>query len=635
MSKGIVQGNDDLSKAMDCSAEEVERVRWAERLNEFMSSKRPGAFTVLGEWGAGKTHLFHNVIAKVIEGKGRKILYVSLYSYSKGRSLDDFIIEGYSGLNGIDGESKAAAIGTIKAMVGDFVDGKGKGTLSAVAAVVGGAVKRRIVDALGDYIFCFDDIDRIDESERKRAWAEINYLVEVQRRKVILLLDETRMPGGTVFTPEFEKNIWGIHRIRPSSDQIVVAALALLDRDSAEELRKFSQYFDAVVAALAVRNIRACHSALEVLRSVRSKITIASIDEGKLAALYQFIFFARLLVFQKGSIALAMLKDFAGEFNLVKYRANLGLAKLTKDSRQEELPPEKLFYISMPDFHFGGFILPYLEGEDFLGDIDGGAYECFVLRDFESEKLLPPEELQDFVRRRRILDEGCYLRLLHSSLEFLKELPAGGYALKPLVNLIYCIDYDFRHQATDIEWDLSGFLVSVMQRFVDGLESGKYLVSGVTHDDYENAPKELRDLIGRVRVAGARRQRINEVRLRIDGWQNDLVKLSAHVLDSDYSVLEVVGLEAFDSYWSVCTGDELLRLYRIFTERFSGHYPVRMSYTSGELSILQALQDYVSGYDECGYKRIACKEIAGDIGKIVAVIQKNIAEQECSPGTTE
>lgn len=635
MSKGIVQGNGDLSKAMDCSAEEVERVRWAERLNEFMASNRSGAFTVLGEWGAGKTHLFHNVIAKVIKGKGREILYVSLYSYSKGRSLDDFIIEGYSGLKGIDGESKAAAIGTIKAMVGDFVDGKGRGTLSAVAAVVGGAVKRRIVDALGDYIFCFDDIDRIDESERKRAWAEINYLVEVQHRKVILLLDETRMPDGTVFTPEFEKNIWGIHRIRPSSDQIVVAALALLDRDSAEELRKFSQYFDAVVAALAVRNIRACHSALEVLRSVRSKITIVSIDERKLAALYQFVFFARLLVFKKGSDALAMLKDFASEFNLVKFRANLGLAKLTKDSRQEELPPEKFFYISMPDFHFGDFILPYLEGEDFLGDVDGSAYERFVLRDFESEMLLPPEELQDFVRQRRVLEGDCYLGLLHNSLEFLEELPAGGYALKPLVNLVYCIDCDFRNQATDSKRDLSGFLVSVMRRFVDGLESGKYLVSGVTHDDYENATTELRDLIGKVRVAGARRQRMREVSLRIEGWQNDLGKLSAHVVDSDYSVLEVVGGEAFDSYWSVCTGDELLRLYQIFTERFLGHYSVRMSYTRGELSILQALQEYVSGYEKYGYKRIACKEVADDIGRVIAIIQENIAKQECSPGTTE
>lgn len=635
MSKGIVQGNGNLSKAMDCSAEEVERVRWAERLNEFINSTRPGAFTVLGEWGAGKTHLFNNVIAKVIEGKGRKILYVSLYSYSKGRSLDDFIIEGYSGLKGIDGESKAAAIGTIKAMVGDFVDGKGKGAFSAVATVVGGAVKRRIVDALEDYIFCFDDIDRIDESERKRAWAEINHLVEVQRRKVILLLDETRMPGGTVFTPEFEKNIWGIHRVRPSSDQIVVAALALLDRDSAEELRKFSQYFYAVVAALAVRNIRACHSALEVLRSVRSKITIASIDERKLGALYQFIFFARLLIFQKGSGALVMLKDFASEFNLVKYRSDRDLINLTKDSRQEEFPPEKLFYISMPDFRFGEFILPYLEGEDFLGDIDGSAYERFVLRDFESEMLLPPEELQDFVRQRRVLEGDCYLRLLHNSLEFLEELPAGGYALKPLVNLVYGIDHDFRNHATDIEWDLSGFLVSVMRRFVDGLESGEYLVSGVTHDNYEHASNELRDLIGRVRDAGARQQRINEVRLRIDGWQANFRKLFANILDHDYSVLEVVGIEAFESYWSVCTGDELLRLYQIFTERFLGNCSVRMSYTRGELSILQALQEYVSGYGEYGYKRIACKTIAGDIGKIIAIIQENIEKQECSPGTTE
>ncbi|QBR32952.1 hypothetical protein E3Z29_21735 [Pseudomonas sp. S150] len=274
---------------------------WSEVLGEYFNSKRSGALAITGEWGSGKTHLFKNTIRKIIEGGGRKCLYVSLYSYGiSGKGLDDFLIEELSGIKDVDDKSKNGAGALLTGLFTSITsDPKSAGVIGAAVMAVGGAVKKRIIDALEDYVLCFDDLDRLSESNFLKAWSEINYFSEFKSRKVIILLDETKIFHGSVHAAIYEKNIWRDVPIRMSCSDALKLSLEMVCADLAEELSAVvDTHLMPIVSFFDIKNVRTISTSLEFLKRIHLyKVSIGSekiVNSHRLKMLYQVVFLASL-----------------------------------------------------------------------------------------------------------------------------------------------------------------------------------------------------------------------------------------------------------------------------------------------------------------------------------------------------
>jgi hypothetical protein len=423
---------------------------WSEVVGEYLGSPRTGALAITGEWGSGKTHLYKNTIRSVIERSGRKCLYVSLYSYGvSGKSIDDFLIEELSGVKDVDDASKSGASSLLTGLFTSTIsDTKNAGMIGSAVMAVGGAIKKRILDALDSYVLCFDDLDRLSPENFKKVWSEINYFSEFKSRKVILLLDETKLVHGSVHAPEYEKNIWRSVPIRMTPANALDQALELMSSEWSNELTNIKQtHLMPVVDFFNIKNIRTIWTSLELLRRLHlyqdSAGADEKIDRDKLAVLYQNVFLVSLTSVIRGRKTeehKTTLRSLCGGYHRRK------LHMMMKSNKDSSLSEEDKFIQSLPDFDCSNvidfsFVYDYLMLDEL--DVEALTTALRVKRrspkDFSNRPIC---QIYESLSDRSGLGEASYLAYVNSAVETIANPAPGVCNIKKLANIISEFMYD-------------------------------------------------------------------------------------------------------------------------------------------------------------------------------------------------
>jgi hypothetical protein len=556
---------------------------WSEVLGEYFNSKRSGALAITGEWGSGKTHLFKNTIRKIIEGGGRKCLYVSLYSYGvSGKGLDDFLIEELSGIKDVDDNSKSGAGALLTGLFTSITsDPKSAGVIGAAVMAVGGAVKKRIIDALEGYILCFDDLDRLSDSNFLKAWSEINYFSEYKSRKVIMLLDEAKIVQGSVHAAIYEKNIWRDVPIRMSCADALKLSLEIVCTDLAEELSAIVEtHLMPVVNFFEIKNVRTISTSLELLRRIHLyKVSIGSedvISSQFLAMLYQVVFLASLTSKIRGKKTAeqrATLKSICNGC----YDRQLDI--VMKDRNSVALSDEDVFVQSIPSFvcngsSRNGFVLDYILFDKL--EVDDLKRSLVITDGHVDYSNRPICEVYERLLERTEMSEVDYLAYFDEVVDAVRKPVPGVCDIKKLATIIYEFAYDSSMGGTPVPLDkmLEIFKESVVKwRKFLGADGYAFEVTGeefYVRQGRSYSP-ELDELLTEFDTAVRKYESEKDFIQRLSGWSDDkeLTVLREMALSFQMPLFKYVKVDELELFLSSASGATLQKFNSIVRRRFS------------------------------------------------------------------
>ena len=590
---------------------------WAELLTEFFGSKRAGALAITGEWGSGKTYLYKNLISKIVERSGRKCLYVSLYSYGvSGKTIDDFLIEELSGVKDIDDKSKSSAGALLTGLFTTITsDTKNSGVLSAAVMAVGGAVKKRIIDALEDYVLCFDDLDRLSSDNFLKAWSEINYFSEFKLRKVILLLDETKLPQGSVHASVYEKNIWRDVPIRMSPSEALDQSLELVSSNWLDEFESIREtHLLPVVEFFRIKNIRTISTSLEPLRRIFFYKTALGgdkkINAGRLKKLCQLVFIVFLyskLNGKKSEEAKEALRSFCNGY----YSRQLNVMRQSRQSAP--LKEQDSFFQSLPSLDCSNvvnceFVYDYVLADEL--DIDDLRRTLVIEAEKADLSDRPVCQIYERLLDRTSMDEPEYLEFFKETLDVISQPRPGVCHIKKLANIITEFSYDSRMGGTPVEFDelILLFQNSIEQwrKFVgvDGyhFEVGldEFLYFRKEKSDSPEVDRLLGDLDSAARAFEAERAYLDHLK----GWAEDenLMVLRELSCNFDMPLFKYIDLQELEKFLASSSGKTLANFNGLITRRFSIGGSVQV--ILHERETLEELQKMFRNGQGHGYRRV-------------------------------
>lgn len=596
-------------------------VNWSELLTDYCGSTRPGALVVIGEWGSGKTHLYLNELRSSIANLNRRDLYVSLYSYGvNSKLLDDFIIEEYLGLEDIDASTKEGAKGILTSVLSEWSSEKKGGMAATAVSVIGGAVKKRIIKGLDEFIFCFDDVDRVRDAKLVELWSEINYFVEFKRRKVILLLDETRLPTKSIYTPDFEKNVWGAIRLNMSSESALEHAYRLLGRELYDSIEMHKVKFLVVAQALGINNIRVLHMALDSLRLIRDEVDRVDdeISTDLVAALYQFIFFGKLIYSIKGSVAGRILKLF--DTGLIGFKTKLKTALyFSNDANDNDLSEDERFIEKLPDFHFGrfsfGFAVSYFES----GYIDSDAIRRLVTWKVDTSDIHPREEVVSFIRYRWRYSDEEYLKAFDCVVDFISNPPDGHYDFSQYWGLIGSVYFDASNGGVSYSASsVSKKILRGMGLFKKKMASQKIVLVD-EHPrvfDGQGRPDEILKIANEICQDADFLLQVKKARNELAGWQSEPSQLSHLSNNYNVPVLELMGKAEVYGFLKDCDGEGLRYFLMFVCRRFEAEGNLKFS--EAEIRILEGVYKYCARYKGKGFKKVQCTSNLTRLNEVIA-----------------
>ncbi|WP_439864318.1 P-loop NTPase fold protein [Pseudomonas antarctica] len=606
---------------------------WSEVVGEYLNSKRTGALVVTGEWGSGKTHLYKNTISKIVERSGRKCLYVSLYSYGvSGKGIDDFLIEELSGVKDINDSTKSGAGAMLTALfTGITSDSKNSGVMSAAVMAVGGAVKKRILDAIDGYVLCFDDLDRLSEVNFTKAWSEVNYFSEFKSRKVILLLDETKLPQGSVHTASFEKNIWRDVGLRISTGSALNQSFNMVAGELAEELKGVRESrLLPIVEFFGIKNIRTVATSLESLkRIVLYKVSIGSnhkISFDRLAVLYQVAFFSSLIsniYGRKSDTHKSFIRSICNGY----YQRKLNIMML---SRQDSpLSEEDVFIQSLPSFSCSGatnceFVYDYVLSDK----LDVEDLERAIVYDPNGEDLSGRPICDVYARLidRVDMDESEYLAYFDETLRVLQNPTPGICNVKKLANIMSEFSYDSNMGGTPITLDeLSVIFQGALEKWqaLVGLE-GYSFEGGIEEYIYFNKGNQyipqLDVMLGALDDAVVNFEREREYLESLEGWEEDRELKTLRKLSEGFSMplFKYLPIDKLESLLANGSGGTLGRFNYIIRKRFSVSGDVKVILQERES--LVKLRSMFEGGTGFGYRRVQFSEGCRTVDAAIAHI---------------
>jgi len=217
----------------------------------------PHAILIEGRWGSGKTHFLQNVyeparIKRMKEHKAQNtpFLFVSLFGVSSARDAEMRIYK-----TACPGEAVAGGIaGNIVLGIGEFLRVK-EATKKAVEQFGDTAIKR-----LNEYVFVFDDIERVEESAFGEMMGLINSFVAEHGRRVILVADEGRLKNrvnGQIWKDYNEKIVGRRARIEPDLTSVVEGFIEKLPETPTKKLMVANtELLLRVAQASEVENLR-------------------------------------------------------------------------------------------------------------------------------------------------------------------------------------------------------------------------------------------------------------------------------------------------------------------------------------------------------------------------------------------
>jgi len=596
---------------------------WTEVTGEFLQSKRTGALVVTGEWGSGKTHLFKNVITKAITRAGSKSLYVSLYSYGvSGKGLDDFLIEELSGIKDVDDKSKAS-VGTLLTglFTGITSDPKNSGVMSAAVMAVGSAVKKRIIDSLDGYVLCFDDLDRLDNTNFSKAWAEINYYSEFKSRKVILLLDETRLSHGSVHSDAYEKNIWKDVPIKMTEGEALNQSLNMLSEDLAAELEKVkNSHLLPVVEALKIKNIRTIASSLDMLgRVLLYKDSLGGqgiLNLNNVSLLYQIVFLASLVSKRRGKKTESQVETLRSICNGY-YQRQLSIMMLSRQANPVVFGEEDLFIQSLPSLACNGatqfgFITDYI----LHSKLEIESLKNVLLIDENAVDLSdrPICSVYERLIERAELSENDYLTYFEDVLELVNNPRPGVCNISKVASLTseFCYDAQRGGLPVDLE-ELSGVFEGAIAKWQALVgQEGYNFECGL--DDYFFFRRGLSDTSSLDKALLEWNEVATEFELvssfveSLQGWFCDPELSLLHERSNHYSMplFKYLASEDVEAFFRGASGKTLSKLNAIIRSRFSVTGAVLV--ILDERDALVKLREKFAAEEGFGYRRVQCVE---------------------------
>lgn len=149
------------------------------------------AIMIFGDWGCGKTYYVENELKEIIKNSqaSKKLLYISLYGIQSVEEIDTRILNSVSGVY-----RWATALKPLMDVSSDVAEAFCK-PMSSVKSIF----KSKNISALSkflqspqNYVYVFDDLERIGNIETKDVLSYINDLCEHKKYKVIVVCNEEK-----------------------------------------------------------------------------------------------------------------------------------------------------------------------------------------------------------------------------------------------------------------------------------------------------------------------------------------------------------------------------------------------------------------------------------------------------------
>ncbi|MCV0396041.1 MAG: KAP family NTPase [Rhizobiaceae bacterium] len=185
----------------------------------------PHAILIEGRWGSGKTYFLQKVYEpgriKRMQAESRPhipFLFVSLFGATSARDVEMRIYK-----TACPGEAVAGGIaGTIAIGIGEIL--RVKDTAKTVVEKFGENAIRR----LSEYIFVFDDLERVEKDAFGEVMGLVNSFVAEHGRRVLLVTDEDKLKelvGGEIWKDQNEKIVGRRARIEADLESVVQASV--------------------------------------------------------------------------------------------------------------------------------------------------------------------------------------------------------------------------------------------------------------------------------------------------------------------------------------------------------------------------------------------------------------------------
>lgn len=185
----------------------------------------PHAILIEGRWGSGKTYFLQKVYEpgriQRMQAERRPhvpFLFVSLFGATSARDVEMRIYQ-----TACPGEAVAGGIaGTIAIGIGEIL--RVKDTARTVVEQFGEKAIRR----LSEYIFVFDDLERVEKDAFGEVMGLVNSFVSEHGRRVLLVADEDKLKnlvGGDIWKDQNEKIVGRRARIEADLESVVKASV--------------------------------------------------------------------------------------------------------------------------------------------------------------------------------------------------------------------------------------------------------------------------------------------------------------------------------------------------------------------------------------------------------------------------
>ncbi|MDO5895664.1 P-loop NTPase fold protein [Agrobacterium sp. Azo12] len=217
----------------------------------------PHAVLIEGRWGSGKTYFLQNVYEPARKERMRTerrhhtpFLFVSLFGANSASDVEMRIYKA-----ACPGEAVAGAIaGTIALGIGEFfrVKDAAKGTVDKLG--------KKAIRRLSDYVFVFDDLERIEKQAFGEVMGLINSFIAEHGRRVILVTDEKKLSASLdngLWKEQNEKIIGRRAHIEADFESVIQNAINNLPDGLTKQLmsNQISDFL-RVASAAKVENLR-------------------------------------------------------------------------------------------------------------------------------------------------------------------------------------------------------------------------------------------------------------------------------------------------------------------------------------------------------------------------------------------
>lgn len=194
------------------------------------------ALLITGRWGSGKTYFLDKIYTshrrpRLVERRGVNVpfLFVSLFGAT---SASDVEMRMYKTAN--PAEAVAGSVtGALALGIGEFF--RMKETTKGVVDKLG----KKAIKRLNEYVFVFDDLERVEPAAFGEVMGLINSLVAEHGRKVLLVTDEDKLKSlipDTVWKDQNEKIVGRRAHIEPDLPGVLDVSISELPEGSARAL---------------------------------------------------------------------------------------------------------------------------------------------------------------------------------------------------------------------------------------------------------------------------------------------------------------------------------------------------------------------------------------------------------------